>query len=58
MICKPCKDRPELTALVKRSMAQYNAMSEDEKDELHAKQRQSYVRGEMGMQDTIVGRVK
>jgi hypothetical protein len=58
MLCKPAPDRPELTALVKRSMAQYNTMSEGEKDQLHRVQTASYVRGEMGMQDTVVGRVE
>jgi hypothetical protein len=50
----PHKDRPELTALLKQSAARYKAMSEDEKDELHRKQRESYVRGEMGMSETSV----
>jgi hypothetical protein len=33
-------------------------MSEGEKDQLHRVQTASYVRGEMGMQDTVVGRVE
>lgn len=50
MLGVPCKDHPELTALLAKAKAAYEAMTPEQKREMHKAQRRSWVIGEMGMQ--------
>jgi hypothetical protein len=43
------KDRPELTKLLAESKARVATMTKDELDAMYRLQRESWVRGEMGM---------
>lgn len=43
------RGRPELTALLKESVARFNAMSPEDQEAMLKAQRESWVRGEMGM---------
>lgn len=42
------KTDPELLAALEAAKARVEAMTESERDEMYRKQRESYVRGEMG----------
>jgi hypothetical protein len=45
----PLKDRPELTELIRKSVAAFDAMTPEQKREHRAAQRKSYVVGEFMM---------
>jgi hypothetical protein len=40
--------RPELDSLIRRSIEHFNSLSKEQQDIIRQKQRESYVRGEMG----------
>ncbi len=44
---KPLPDNPELAELLAKSRAAYNAMTPEQKKEMHSAQRMSWVIGEM-----------
>ena len=44
---KPCQDRPKLAALLEQSKAAYEAMTPEQKRQMHLAQRKSWVVGEM-----------
>lgn len=49
MLSKPIKTDPEFLALLKRSAEAFNAMSPEEQEHMLRLQRESWVRGEMGI---------
>lgn len=51
MLSKPIATDPELLELLKRSAEKVAAMSPEEREEMHRHQRESWVRGEMEMDD-------
>lgn len=44
---KPCPDRPELAELLAKSNAAYEAMTPEQKREMHIAQRKSWIIGEL-----------
>ncbi len=49
-------DRPELTALIKESVAKFEAMPLEEQEALRRAQRESWVRGEMALGKLVDGK--
>lgn len=47
MIAAPCPERPDLTALLQRAVAAFNAMTPEQQREHMQAQRKSWVVGEM-----------
>lgn len=47
MQIKPVADRPTLSHLIREATMAYNAMTPEQKEEMHRQQRESWVRGEM-----------
>ena len=45
MLSKPCKDRPELTALIAKARAAFDALTPEQKREHRAAQQKSWVLG-------------
>ena len=45
----PLKDRPELAELLRQAIARFEAMTPEQQEEHRRAQRESWVRGEMGL---------
>ena len=45
----PPKDRPELAELLRQAIARFEAMTPEQQEEHRRAQRESWVRGEMGL---------
>lgn len=50
------KERPDLDALLKKSIAAYNAMTPEQKRELHRQQRISWVYGNLALDNPNITR--
>ena len=49
MTMVPLKDRPELAELLRQAIARFEAMTPEQQEEHRRAQRESWVRGEMGL---------
>lgn len=50
-LTQPRRKRDDLQALIEKSVAEFNALPEAEQREIRRQQRESWVRGEMGLME-------